>query len=132
MRRQQALKREAQDLVEKLQKMIDNKHKAEQDKATINQRVAEVPNMLYECACVCARSLVCLWVLREISVLPRVPQTWISQSLRLLYIPSRPFSSPPLNTDIPVFRSPFPLRFLVPFVLFFFGTPFPCFLVPVP
>ena len=40
--------------------MINNKHKAEQDKATINQRVAEVPRMcmcmcVCMCVCVCAR-----------------------------------------------------------------------------
>ena len=41
--------------------MINNKHKAEQDKATINQRVAEVPRMcmcmcVCMCVCVCARA----------------------------------------------------------------------------
>ena len=39
---EQALEREAADLLSKLKKMIKNKHKAEQDKASINQRVAEV------------------------------------------------------------------------------------------
>ena len=38
----QALEREAEDLLDKLKKMIDNKQKAEQDKASINQKVAEV------------------------------------------------------------------------------------------
>jgi hypothetical protein len=62
----QALEREAQDLLEKLQRMIDNKHKADHDKATINQRVAEVDKRLKNmklhgsivphkkvCVCVC-------------------------------------------------------------------------------
>jgi len=79
--------------------MINNKHKAEQDKATINQRVAEVPRMCM-CMCVCMCVHVCVCVRAR----ARSQTRWLARGRAPRacgYSVSRPREFQPSNSESP-------------------------------